>query len=205
MKGKFITFEGSEGCGKSTQSKLLYDYLKSKGYPVMYLREPGGVRVSEKIRGILLDPKSQMNPVCETLLYMAARAQVVQEVIKPAILKGRIVICDRFLDSTLAYQGYGLGIDIKFIKITGEFVSLGIKPDLTIFLDLPVKKGLKYRHLVKDRIEERSLAYHLRVRNGYLKLAAQEPKRIKIVKVEKDKAVTRVKIRELVDKFLAKG
>jgi len=205
MKGKFITFEGSEGCGKSTQSKLIYDYLKSKGYPVVYLREPGGVRVSEKIRGILLDPKSQMNPVCETLLYMAARAQVVQEVIKPAILKGRIVICDRFLDSTLAYQGYGLGIDIKFIKITGEFVSLGIKPDLTIFLDLPVKKGLKYRHLVKDRIEERSLAYHLRVRNGYLKLAAQEPKRIKIVKVEKDKAVTRVKIRELVDKFLAKG
>jgi len=205
MKGKFITFEGSEGCGKSTQSKLLYDYLKNKGYPVVYLREPGGVRVSEKIRGILLDPKNNISPLCETLLYMAARSEVVKEVIKPALAQGKIVICDRFLDSTFAYQGYGLGVDIKAIKFMGNLVTAGIKPDLTIFLDLPVKEGLKYRHAVKDRIEKRSLAYHFRVRNGYLKLAAYEPKRIKIVKVEKDKALTQSKIRKLVDKFLSKG
>jgi len=205
MKGIFITFEGSEGCGKSTQSRFLYEYLKKKGYDVIYLREPGGTKRGEEIRKILLDPKNNISPLCETLLYMAARAEVVKEVIKPALAQGKIVICDRFLDSTLAYQGYGLGVDIKAIKFMGNLVTAGIKPELTIFLDLPVKKGLKYRHAVKDRIEKRSLAYHFRVRNGYLKLAAYEPKRIKIVKVEKDKSVTQAKIRKLVDKFLSKG
>jgi len=202
MKGKFITFEGSEGCGKSTQSKLLYQYLKRKGYKVIYLREPGGTKISERIREILLDPKNHMNPICEMLLYMAARAQVVNNIIKPAVAKGKIVVCDRFLDSTIAYQGYGLGIDIGFIKKVGAFVASGAKPDLTIFLDLPVKKGLKHRHLVKDRIERRSLAYHGRVRNGYLKLAALEPKRIKIVKVDVDKNKTQAKIRELIEKYV---
>jgi dTMP kinase len=202
MKGKFITFEGSEGCGKSTQSKLLYTYLKKKSLSVIYLREPGGVKVSEKIRQILLDPKNVICAECETLLYMAARAQVVSDIIKPSLSKGKIIICDRFMDSTLAYQGYGLGIDIDFIKIIGKFATTGIKPDLTIFLDLPVKKGLKHREASKDRIEQRNFNYHFRVRKGYLKIAAQEPKRIKVVKVEVDKATTQGKIRELVDKFL---
>ena len=202
MKGRFITFEGSEGCGKSTQSKLLYKFLKQKGYNVIYLREPGGTRISEKIRKILLDSQNHISSLCEVLLYMAARAEAVNKAIKPALLRGKIVVCDRFLDSTLAYQGYGLGVDIKFIKMVGNFVTLGIKPDLTIFLDLPVKEGLKYRHLVKDRIEKRSIAYHLRVRKGYLKLAHLEPKRIKIIKVDCDKNKTQGKIRELVYKFL---
>jgi dTMP kinase len=198
MKGKFITFEGSEGCGKSTQSRLLYEYLKRKGKRVVYLREPGGTKISERIRKILLDPKNHINPLCETLLYMAARASIVNQVIKPALLKGKIVVCDRFLDSTLAYQGFGLGVDINFIKYAGNFVTGGIKPDLTIFLDLPIKKGLKYRQSAKDRIEKRSLKYHLRVRKGYLALARQEPGRIKIIKVEKDKSVTQAEIRKLV-------
>jgi len=202
MKGKFITFEGSEGCGKSTQSRLLYEYLKRKGYPVVYLREPGGTRISEKIRKILLDPKNHITPECETLLYMAARAQVVAEIIRPALSKGKIVICDRFLDSTLAYQGYGLGIDIDLIKKVGKFVTSGIKPDLTIFLDLPIKKGLRHRRLKKDRIEKRSIAYHERVRNGYLKLAASEPRRIKIVTVDKDKRKTQLKIREIIGRYV---
>ncbi len=197
MKGKFITFEGSEGCGKSTQSRLLYQYLKRKGYPVIYLREPGGTRISEKIRKILLDPKNHITPICETLLYMAARSQAVSQIIKPALLKGKMVICDRFLDSTIAYQGYGLGIDIDFINAVGNLVTGGIKPDLTILLDLPVKKGLWYRRLKKDRIEKRSLVYHIRVRRGYLKLAASNPKRIKIVKVNKDKSVTHAEIKKL--------
>lgn len=198
MKGRFITFEGSEGCGKSTQSRLLYEHLKSKGYGCIYLREPGGTKISEKIRKILLDPVNEaMAPECEMLLYMAARAQVVKEIIIPALNEGKIVICDRFLDSTIVYQGAGLGMDIGVIKRIGKFAAFGVKPDLTFLLDLPVRDGLKHRHLSKDRIEQRALAYHTRVRNGYLRLASLEPKRIKVVKVEKDKAVTQQKIRKM--------
>ncbi len=203
MKAKFITFEGSEGTGKSTQSRLLYQYLKSRGLKVIYLREPGGTRVSEKIRKILLDARNdKMSAGCEMLLYMASRAQLVNEIIKPALSRGLSVICDRFLDSTLAYQGFGLGIDIGLIKYLGNFATAGIKPDLTIFLDLPVKKGLRHRRLNCDRIEKRPLGYHARVRNGYLAIGRQEPRRFKIVKVAEDKAVTQANIRRLVDKYV---
>lgn len=201
MKGKFITFEGSEGCGKSTQSEMLFRYLKAKGLKVIYLREPGGVKLSEKIREVLLNPESKISPVTETLLYMAARAQVVEEIIKPALKSGKTVVCDRFLDSTIAYQGFGLGIDIKLIKLIGNFATQGIKPDLTIFLDLPVKSGLKHRHNCKDRIEQRSINYHEKVRIGYLTLAREEPRRIKIVRVQKDKFKTQQNIREIVNAF----
>ncbi|MDD5156368.1 MAG: dTMP kinase [Candidatus Omnitrophica bacterium] len=200
MKGFFITFEGSEGSGKSTQSRLLYQYLKRKGFDVLYLREPGGTVISEKIRKVLLDARNDsMSSACEMLLYMAARAQVVAEVIKPALAKGTIVICDRFLDSTLAYQGYGLGMDIVFIKAVGRFATGGIMPAVTIFLDLPVHKGLKHRESRKDRIEQRPLDYHKRVRSGYLALARREPKRIKVVKVEKDKHKTQFNIRQHIE------
>lgn len=202
MKGKFITFEGSEGCGKSTQSKLLYEYLKRKGRKVVYLREPGGTAISEKIRKILLDPHSHIAPECEMLLYMAARTQIVNDVIKPALEEGKIVICDRFLDSTLAYQGYGLGMSIAFIREVGNFVTRGITPDLTILLDLPVNEGLLKCGRVKDRIERRSCEYHQAVRKGYITLAKNEPRRIKIVKVAKDKNITQEKIRKLVSKYI---
>jgi dTMP kinase len=203
MKGKFITFEGSEGCGKSTQSRLLYRYLKRKGYPVLYLREPGGVKISEKIRKILLDTRnSGMSAECEMLLYMASRAQVVQDIIKPSLKKGRIVICDRFLDSTLAYQGYGLGIDIGLIEKIGRFATCGVMPDLTLLLDLPVEKGLTHRKFKEDRIELRSLKYHRRVRGGYLKIACGDSRRVKIVKVELDKTRTQDNIRRLVLRYV---
>ena len=205
MKGKFITFEGSEGSGKSTQSKLLARYLRQKGYSVVYLREPGGTAISEKIRSILLDGEhKKMCAECETLLYMAARAQVVDEVIMPALMAGKIVVCDRFLDSTLAYQGYGLGVGIKKIKDIGMFATCGINPDLTIFMDLPIRKGLKHRDGAKDRIERRSLVYHLRVRSGYLAMARKEPRRIKTVKVQKEKEETQRLIRTLADILLAR-
>ncbi|MCM8780314.1 MAG: dTMP kinase [Candidatus Omnitrophica bacterium] len=204
MKGKFITFEGSEGCGKSTQSKLLYEYLKRKVKRVVYVREPGGTKVSEKIRRILLDPKNTINPLCETLLYMAARAETVSQLVKPAILKGYIVICDRFLDSTVVYQGFGLGVDIGFIYNIARSITAGIKPDLTILLDLPVAKGLRHRRFIKDRIEKRSLSYHQRVRKGYLRLARQEPERIKVIKVKQDKYKTQKEIKLVVDRFLEK-
>lgn len=197
--GKFITFEGSEGCGKSTQSRMLYRFLKAKGLDVIYLREPGGTKLSEKIRKILLDYKNDnMSQVSELLLYMASRAQAVEEIIKPALKRNKIVICDRFLDSTIAYQGYGLGIDIKLIKYIGRFVTGGINPDMTIFLDLPVVKGLNGRNRIKDRIERRDFSYHQRVRQGYFKIASLELKRVKIITVEKDKAVTQNKIRKAV-------
>jgi len=195
----FITFEGSEGCGKSTQSRLLFRYLQRKGHEVVYVREPGATKIGEKIRAILLDAKNEeMSQECEMLLYMAARAQIVREVIAPALARGEIVICDRFLDSTLAYQGYGLGVNKDFIHSVGKFVTGGLTPDLTILLDLPVEKGLKHRESVEDRIEKRSYQYHLLVRKGYLSLALGEPRRIKIVKVEKDKSVTQEAIRKIV-------
>ncbi|MFA5090760.1 MAG: dTMP kinase [Candidatus Omnitrophota bacterium] len=203
-KGKFITFEGSEGCGKSTQSRMLYRYLKKKGYDVVFLREPGGVKISEKIRGILLDNRNKtMSSACETLLYMAARAEVVERLIRPSLKAGKIVVCDRFMDSTLVYQGYGLGVNMHYIKAIGEFVSAGIKPDLTILLDLAVKKGLKHRQAAKDRIEQRPLSYHLLVRRGYLSLARREPKRIKTVRVQEHKSLTQGIIRGLVDSLLS--
>ena len=199
MRGKFITFEGSEGCGKSTQSAMLFRYLLAKKLKVIYLREPGGVVISEKIRQLLLDPKMKISPQAETLLYMASRACVVEEIIKPALRQGKVVVCDRFLDSTIAYQGFGLGVDIKLIKLIGNFATQGISPDLTIFLDLPVKSGLKHRDNCKDRIEQRSIKYHEKVRKGYLKLAYESPERIKIVKVREDKFETQDNIRGIVD------
>ncbi len=202
MRGKFITFEGSEGCGKSTQSKLLHRYLKANGHDVVYLREPGGTKISEKIRKILLDARNTgMDVQCEMLLYMASRAQIVTEIIRPSLKQGKIVICDRFLDSTLAYQGYGLGMDKTLIRSIGYFATGGLKPDLTIFLDLPVEKGLNVRKRAKDRIEQRSIDYHKRVRRGYLMLAKIEPKRIKIVKVAKEKAATQENIRSIIKKY----
>jgi len=203
MKGKFITFEGSECCGKSTQSKLLYEYLLEKGRKTVFLREPGGTKVSEDIRQILLDNKNKsITSETELLLYMASRSQTVSEVIKPALEEGLIVVCDRFLDSTIVYQGYGLGVDIKFIRALGDFVTAGVKPDLTILLDLPLEEALSGIRREKDRIENRSLEYHRRVKAGYLELAGKEPGRIKIVKLEKDKNETQSRIRGLVDNLL---
>lgn len=206
MEGKFITFEGSEGCGKSTQARLLYGFLKRKGHKVIFLREPGGTKISEKIRQILLDKKNDgMSPVCEMLLYMAARAQVVQEIILPALRAGKIVLCDRFLDSTIAYQGYGLGMDIGLIKGIGKFVTQGLQPDLTILLDMPLKEAFRCRAKNKDRIEERNISYHKRVLGGYFKLAASQPKRIRVVKVLKFKVQTQEKIRCIIMGFLRHG
>ncbi|HOX53933.1 MAG: dTMP kinase [Candidatus Omnitrophica bacterium] len=206
MKGKFITFEGSEGSGKSTHAKLLKDYLKKKGFSVELIREPGGTRISEKIRNIILDPKNKaMTDICETLLYMAARVQIVKEVIKPALDKGKIVICDRFLDSTIVYQGYGGGIDLDLIKKLGNLATLGIKPDLTFLLDIETKEGLRRAGKIKDRIELKSLNYHKRVRKGYLALAKKEPARIKVVCVENhNKNRNQEIIRKYADRLLCR-
>ncbi|MFA6378289.1 MAG: dTMP kinase [Candidatus Omnitrophota bacterium] len=199
IKGIFITFEGSEGCGKSTQAKLLYHFLRSKKKNVLHIREPGGIKISEKIRNILLDEKNkEMVKSCEVLLYMAARAQLVDEKILPALKKGFIIICDRFLDSTIAYQGYGCGVDIRFIKEVGRYVTENVKPDLTFLLDLEIHKGLSRIHQPKDRIEQRSLKYHNRVRQGYLAIAKKEPKRVKVIKAHQ----TREEIQRIIEQHV---
>ncbi len=202
-KGKFITFEGSEGSGKSTQARLAHRYLKSRGRKVLLIREPGGVKISEQIRRILLDVKSRgMSDVCETLLYMAARAQLVQEVIEPALKQGFIVLCDRFLDSTVVYQGYGNGVDLEFIRTVGRAVTKGIKPDFTLIFDLDTRQGLSRKKTAKDRIESRSIGYHNRVRRGYQALARQEPKRVKLIKVNDGKAAIQRIVRRFLNKFV---
>ena len=203
MTGKFITFEGAEGSGKSTQSKMAAEYLAARGKKVLFIREPGGVKVSEAIRHILLAVENRgMTKECETLLYMAARSQLVAEVIAPALKRGMIVLCDRFLDSTVVYQGYGCGVDIKFIKQIGKFATQGVAPDLTFLFDIETEKGLSRKGDVKDRIELRSLEYHKRVRQGYLKLAKQEPRRIKIIKVDREQEEIFKVVKKHVDQLL---
>lgn len=202
-KGKFITFEGSEGCGKSTQAKLLVDHLTELKVPVKLIREPGGVVISEKIREILLDKKhTAMNKECETLLYMASRAQLVEEVIRPEIYRGTVIVCDRFLDSTVAYQGYGCGVDVELIERIGAFATKGIAPDRTFFLDLDTEEGLRRRGAERDRIELRSMDYHNRVRAGYKEIARKEPDRVKVINGEWSREQIFEIIKAEVDKLL---
>lgn len=201
-KGVFITFEGFEGSGKSTQIKLLADFLSQDKYPVVVLREPGSTKIGEKLRRILLDKNNvSISQKAELMLYLAARAQIVEEKIMPALKEGKIILCDRFQDATVAYQGFGLGMDREIISLFGNFVTCKIKPDLTILLDIPVKEGLKRLGENKDRIEERSIAYHKRVRDGYLKMAKEEPERIKLFS-SKDIGITHEEIRKAVKDFL---
>jgi len=201
-RGILITFEGPEGSGKSTQIRLLCKYLRRRHLKVLHLREPGGTVIGEKIRNILLDPKNKnMDSLCEMLLYQAARAQLVREKVLSALKKERIVVLDRFLDATISYQGYGAGLDMKIVKQIGRLVTLGIQPDLTILLDISAKEGLR-RAGCRDRIERKSLQFHRRVRRGYLKLAGQNPRRIKIVPLAREINQTQAAIRDIVNKLL---
>jgi len=205
MKGKFITFEGSEGSGKTTQIELAKKYLEAAGKEVLFLREPGGVQISEKIRMILLDTATtDITDECETLLYMAARAQLVEEVIIPAMNSGKIVLCDRFLDSTVAYQGYGNGVHVEKIKNIGAFATQGMTPDLTFLFDLDVDEGFARINRSKDRIEQRGLDYHNRVKAGYLEIAKGEPDRIKLIDAKKSKEEIQPIIQGHIDQLLKK-
>ncbi|MBI4833727.1 MAG: dTMP kinase [Planctomycetes bacterium] len=182
MAAKFIVIDGPDGCGKSTQAKLLAGYLKKKHFKVLNLREPGGTPISEKIRRILLDPaNSRMTVPTELFLYMASRAQLVDEVIKPALDKGVIVICGRFLSSTIVYQGIAGGIGRKLVEDMGRIATQGTVPDLTIILDIHPEKGLKRKKTKPDRMEKKEIAFHAKVRKGFLKLAKENPARYKVI------------------------
>ncbi len=186
----FITFEGIEGCGKTTQLRRLAERLTAAGIPFIVTREPGGCPIADEIRGILLDAKnSALVPEAELLLYAAARTQHVQEVVRPALAAGTHVLCDRFFDATVAYQGYGRGLDLQLIRQLNDIATGGLAPDLTILLDCPVETGLD-RALARinatsgqreERFELESIEFHRRVRDGYLALAAAEPARFRIV------------------------
>jgi len=210
MRGIFITFEGIEGCGKSSQARLLFDYLKKEGYKVLMTREPGGTVISEAIREILLSNDfTRMHPNTELLLYLASRAQHVSEVIKPALQKGMIVICDRFSDSTFVYQGYVRGIDSRIIEEMNYFATEGISPHITFILDIDPEIGLErarsrnQRQLrMEDRLEKETIEFHQKVREGYLKRAKEYPGRIYIIKSDKEKGEVHEEIRKIVARYL---
>jgi len=186
--GLFITFEGPEGSGKTTQIELLAAWLQKQGHDVLITREPGGTPIGDRVRAILLDPAhTEMDPVTEVLLFSAARAQIVSQVIRPHLQKGSIVLCDRYAESTLAYQGYGRCLDLPTLRIITAFATGGLRPDLIIYLDIEVEEGLRRKQAASrqgaewNRLDAEELAFHQRVRAGYLEMAAAEPHRWLIV------------------------
>jgi len=191
MSGLFITFEGTEGCGKTTQIRLLEDFLKLRSHDTLLTREPGGTRIGDQIRRILLSVENRtMIPIAELFLYAAARSQHVQEVIKPALKDGRIVLCDRFADATTAYQGAARKIEKEFLIQVHKIATGGLEPNLTILLDLPAEVGLKRawerneRERIsgrEDRFEQEAIEFHERVREGYLEIAREDPSRVKVI------------------------
>jgi dTMP kinase len=182
-KGIFITVEGCEGAGKSTQAKLLADHLTNQGYQVLVTREPGGTVIGEKIRGILLDRNHwELTPSVELLLYLASRSQLVSQVIKPALEEGQVVISDRFHHSTLAYQGGARALDMPLVRKINEFATEGILPDMTFLLDLPPEIGLERKGSYdEDRMEGQGIEFHQKVRQAFLSLAGEEPERIVVI------------------------
>jgi len=178
-QGYFITFEGGDGAGKSTQIGLLKEQLEKDGFEVILTREPGGTRIGEKIRQLILDPgNTEMDGMTEALLYASARAQIVSELIRPALSEGKVVICDRFVDSSIAYQGFGRGLG-DAVGVINSYAVNGCMPDLTIFLNLaPDQRTSRIAGRALDRIEQAPDAFHSRVYEGYLRLAEEYPERI---------------------------
>ena len=207
MRGRFITFEGGEGCGKSTQVAGLAEDLRARGLEVLVTREPGGTRLAELVRALLKDERE--DPPCdrsELLLFLAARAQLVRNVIKPAIAAGKWVVCDRFSDSTFAYQGYGRGLPLDALRLMNGFAVDGLSPDLTLLLDVRpevvaarMRRREEATNTSADRIEQAGGGFHERLRDGFLELAAAEPDRIKVIDANGTPDEVKEKIRAAVD------
>lgn len=188
--GPFITFEGGEGSGKTVQTRALYRRLSRLGIPTLLTHEPGGTASGEKIAHWLKWARGAgISPLTELLMFNASHAQLVEEVIRPNLKLGKVIICDRFTDSTLAYQGYGRGLDMETVAAINHIATQGLKPDLTVLLDLPVEAGLARKEDQKpDRFHQADIAFHRKVRDGYLKLAAEEPERWLVIDATQSKA-----------------
>lgn len=184
-KGLFITFEGADGCGKTTQIKLAAEYLKNKGYDVLLTREPGAKGLGEQLREILLNYDGIVSDRCESFLFLADRAQHIDTIVVPAVDAGKIVLCDRHIDSTVAYQGYGRGQDIEQINKLNMIATNNRKPDLTIVFDIDVETSMSRVGSEKDRMESSGTEFFNKVRHGYLEIAKQEPQRVRVLDAAK--------------------
>jgi dTMP kinase len=205
----FISFEGPDGCGKTTQLALLADFLIQQGYVICRTREPGGTPIGEQIRAVLHDPTNrEMDPRTEILLYSASRAQIVAQVIRPALTTGQVVLCDRFYDSTLAYQGYGHGLDLNMLRQITLFATGGLKPDLTVYLEVAPEIGLHRRQQDREaewnRLDALALEFHKRVHTGYHELIAAEPARWVVINGERPVDVVQADVRAAVMARLSK-
>lgn len=198
----FITFEGPEGSGKSTQIRLLAEFLRARGLSVEVVREPGGTPIGDQVRHVLHDTaNTAMSPEAEVLLYSASRAQLVSQRIRPSLAAGRVVLCDRYADSTMAYQGYGRGLDLGMLAALTEIATGGLKPDLTLLLDLDVSAGLSRRRVrgeEMNRLDLEAVAFHERVREGYRLLANADPERWVRIQADRPVDVVAADIREAV-------
>ena len=193
--GPFITFEGGEGCGKSTQSRLLLKKLEQQNIPAVLTHEPGGTALGDEIRKTLKRKRSSfISPQAELFLLAASRVQLLAEIIRPALEEGKVVVCDRFTHSTLVYQGYGRGLDLTTVETVNTIATQDLKPDLTILLDISPEQGLARKRSLKDRFELEDLSFHRRVREGYLKMAAAEPDRWLVI----DASLPKRKIAEII-------
>ena len=193
--GLFITFEGGEGCGKSTQSRLLLKKLEQQNIPVVLTHEPGGTALGNELRKALKRKRgSFISPQAELFLVAASRAQLVAELIRPALEEGKVVICDRFTYSTLVYQGYGRGLEVSFVEMVNNIATQNLKPDLTILLDISPEQGLARKRSLRDRFELEDLSFHRRVREGYLRMVAAESERWLVI----DASLPKGKIAEII-------
>jgi dTMP kinase len=211
--GLFITFEGPDGSGKTTQVQLLAEYLEAGGHEVLITREPGGTPIGDQIRSVLHDVKnSEMTCETEFLLYSASRAQLVRQVLLPHLARGGTVLCDRFADSSLAYQGYGRELDLKAIRSITQFATGGLTPDLTVYLDIPVEEGIQRKQAAHraqagewNRLDQQTLDFHRRVHRGYLQIARTDPERWLVIDATQSVADTQAAIRRRLEGLLSKA
>jgi dTMP kinase len=207
----FVTFEGPDGSGKTTQIKLLAGHLQALGHDVLVTREPGGTSIGDQIRVVLHDVKN-VEMACETefLLYSASRAQLVRQVVKPHLMRGGVVLCDRFADSSIAYQGYGRELDLVAVRLITQFATEGLVPDLTVYLDLPVEVGIERKQVAHaaragewNRLDQQSMDFHRRVRRGYLHMAQADPGRWLVIDAAQSIDDTQAVIRKRLETLLS--
>ena len=203
----FITFEGPDGSGKSTQLRMLASALREQGVDVVTTREPGGTEIGDQIRAVIMNMKNKaMDPRTELLLFNASRAQLVEELIRPSLAAGKIILCDRYADSTMAYQGYGHGLDKDELRRLLNFATGGLKPDLTLLFDISAEAGLKRRlsnHDEWNRMDDYALQFHERVRGGFLELAAADPERWVVIDADRDPGVIHAEVLDIVKRKLS--